>query len=61
MARVVNEATYAAKRNAILDVAQRAVETTGYEQIEAWADELERVLGAPAGCLPRALREDLSQ
>jgi AcrR family transcriptional regulator len=33
MARIVNEATYAAKRNAILDAAQRAVLTTGYEQM----------------------------
>jgi AcrR family transcriptional regulator len=33
MVRVVNEAAYAARRNAILDAAQRAVETTGYEQM----------------------------
>src|ERR1700736_6645009 len=33
MARIVNEHAYAAKRNAILDAAQRAVETTGYEQM----------------------------
>jgi Transcriptional regulator len=33
MARVVNEAAYAARRNAILDAAQRAVETKGYEQM----------------------------
>jgi AcrR family transcriptional regulator len=33
MVRVVNEAAYAARRNAILDVAQRAVETTGYERM----------------------------
>jgi AcrR family transcriptional regulator len=29
--------------------------------IEAWVDALERVLGAPAGCLQRASREELSQ
>jgi AcrR family transcriptional regulator len=29
--------------------------------VEAWADALERVLGAPAGCLPRPSREELSQ
>jgi AcrR family transcriptional regulator len=33
MARIVNEAAYAARRNAILDAAQRAVETRGYEQM----------------------------
>ena len=33
MVRTVNEAAYAAKRNAILDAAERAVETTGYEQM----------------------------
>lgn len=33
MARIVNEAAYAAKRNAILDAAQRAVATKGYEQM----------------------------
>jgi AcrR family transcriptional regulator len=33
MVRTVNEAAYAARRNAILDAAQRAVETTGYEQM----------------------------
>ena len=33
MARMVNEAAYAARRNAILDAAKRAVETTGYEQM----------------------------
>ncbi len=33
MVRTVNEAAYAAKRNAILDAAQQAVETTGYEQM----------------------------
>ncbi len=29
--------------------------------IEAWVDTLERVLGAPAGCLRRSSREELSQ
>src|SRR6266704_6116501 len=33
MARIVNEAAHAARRNAILDAAQQAVETTGYEQM----------------------------
>ena len=33
MARIVKEHEYAAKRNAILDAAQRAVETKGYEQM----------------------------
>src|SRR5437899_6320460 len=33
MVRTVNEAAYAAKRNAILDAAERAVETKGYEQM----------------------------
>src|SRR5712692_11464482 len=33
MARIVNEAAYAVRRNAILDAAQRAVETIGYEQM----------------------------
>ncbi|MGI8915953.1 MAG: TetR/AcrR family transcriptional regulator [Chloroflexota bacterium] len=33
MARVVNKAAYAARRDAILDAAQRAVETKGYEQM----------------------------
>src|ERR1700737_4592072 len=33
MVRMVNEVAYAAKRNAILDATQRAVETTGYEQM----------------------------
>ncbi len=33
MVRTVNEAAYAARRNAILDAAQRAVETKGYEQM----------------------------
>jgi AcrR family transcriptional regulator len=33
MVRIVNEAAYAARRNAILDATQRAVETKGYEQM----------------------------
>jgi len=33
MVRTVNEAAYEARRNAILDAAQRAVETKGYEQM----------------------------
>lgn len=33
MARIVNEAAYAVRRNAILDAAQRAVATRGYEQM----------------------------
>jgi AcrR family transcriptional regulator len=33
MARIVKEHEYTAKRNAILDAAQRAVMTTGYEQM----------------------------
>ncbi|GHO72934.1 TetR family transcriptional regulator [Ktedonobacter sp. SOSP1-85] len=33
MARVVNEAAHAARRNAILDAAQRAIATKGYEQM----------------------------
>ncbi len=33
MARIVNEAAHAARRNAILDAAERAVETKGYEQM----------------------------
>jgi AcrR family transcriptional regulator len=33
MARIVNEAAHAARRNAILDAAQQAVETIGYEQM----------------------------
>lgn len=33
MVRPVNEAAYEARRNAILDAAQRAVETRGYEQM----------------------------
>jgi AcrR family transcriptional regulator len=39
MVRTVNEAAYEARRNAILDAAQRAVETKGYEQM-ALADLL---------------------
>lgn len=42
MVRIVNEAAYAARRNAILDAAQRAVETTGYEQM-AIADLLDEL------------------
>ncbi len=42
MARIVNEAAYAARRNAILDAAQRAVETKGYEQM-AIADILDEL------------------
>jgi AcrR family transcriptional regulator len=33
MARTVNEAAYEARRNAILDAAQRAIATKGYEQM----------------------------
>ncbi len=33
MVRTVNEVAYESRRNAILDAAQRAVETTGYEQM----------------------------
>ena len=33
MARIVNEAAYAARRNAILDAALRAIGTKGYEQM----------------------------
>jgi AcrR family transcriptional regulator len=33
MARTVNEEAYAARRNAILDAAQQAIATTGYEQM----------------------------
>src|SRR6266849_9411456 len=33
MARIVKEHEYTAKRNAILDAAQRAVATTGYERM----------------------------
>src|SRR5258708_27298884 len=39
MVRTVNETAYEARRNAILDAAQRAVETKGYEQM-ALADLL---------------------
>ena len=39
MVRMVNEAAYEARRNAILDAAQQAVETRGYEQM-ALADLL---------------------
>ena len=42
MVRIVNEAAYTARRNAILDAAQRAVETTGYEQM-AIADLLDEL------------------
>lgn len=42
MARIVKEREYAARRNAILDAAQRAVMTTGYEQM-AIADLLEEL------------------
>ena len=42
MVRTVNEAAYAARRNAILDAAQRAVETVGYEQM-ALADLLDEL------------------
>lgn len=48
MARIVNEAAYAARRNAILDAARRAIATKGYEQM-AIADilsELEISSGA---------------
>src|SRR5581483_1111256 len=33
MVRTVNEAAHEARRNAILDAAQRAIETRGYEQM----------------------------
>lgn len=33
MARIVNEAAHAARRNAILDATQRVIETKGYEQM----------------------------
>ena len=48
MARMVNEAAYAARRNAILEAAQRAVETKGYEQmaIAAILGELQISSGA---------------
>ena len=42
MARMVNEAAYAARRNAILDAAERAVATKGYEQM-AIADLLDEL------------------
>jgi AcrR family transcriptional regulator len=42
MARTVNEAAYTARRNAILDAAERAIETRGYEQM-AIADLLEEL------------------
>ena len=40
MARIVNEAAHEARRNAILDAAELAVETKGYEQM-AIADILD--------------------
>ncbi|MGI5837409.1 MAG: TetR/AcrR family transcriptional regulator [Chloroflexota bacterium] len=48
MARVVNEKEYAAKRNEILDVAQRLVQIKGYEQmsIQDILDELHISKGA---------------
>jgi AcrR family transcriptional regulator len=48
MARIVNEAEYAARRNAILDVAQRLVYTKGYDQmaIQDILDELQISKGA---------------
>ena len=48
MARIVNEQGYAARRNAILDVAQRLVYTRGYEQmaIQDVLDELRISKGA---------------
>jgi len=48
MARTTNEAEYAARRNAILDVAQRLVYTKGYEQmaIQDILDELQISKGA---------------
>ena len=42
MARTVNEAAYTARRNAILDAAERSVETRGYEQM-AVADLLDEL------------------
>jgi AcrR family transcriptional regulator len=42
MARTVNEAAYTARRNAILDAAERAIETRGYEQM-AIADLLDEL------------------
>ena len=47
MARVVNEVAHAARRNAILDAAQRAIATKGYEQM-AIADLLDE-LGISSG------------
>ena len=48
MVRMVNEAAYAARRNAILDAAQRAIGTKGYEQmaIANLLDELHISSGA---------------
>jgi len=48
MARTVNETEYAARRKAILDVAQRLVYTKGYEQmaIQDILDELQMSKGA---------------
>src|SRR2546429_5465696 len=48
MARIVKEQAYALRRNAILDVAQRLVETRGYEQmtIQDMLDELQISKGA---------------
>jgi AcrR family transcriptional regulator len=48
MARTVNEHEYAAKRNEILDVVQRLVETKGYEQmtIQDLLDDLQISKGA---------------
>jgi AcrR family transcriptional regulator len=42
MARIVNEEAYTARRKAILDAAQRAIETKGYEQM-AIADILDEL------------------
>ena len=47
MARIVNEAAHTARRNAILDATQRAVDTRGYEQM-AIADILSE-LGISSG------------
>jgi len=48
MARIVKEAEYAGKRNAILDVAQRLIYTRGYEQmtIQDLLDDLQISKGA---------------
>jgi len=48
MARSINEAEYAARRNAILDVTQRLIYTKGYEQmaIQDILDELRMSKGA---------------